>query len=139
MLMKNSFLFCLVLPLLLCATSLMAADRRSEVETVLREYERAYNAHDAKALADVYTEDGVFLPPDTPVKGRATLAEYWKTHMGDGLVLKLSEFELGEKVGWAAGTWSLNGAGGGNFVITLRREKSRWLIAVDTYNSASPK
>ncbi len=35
---------------------------RSAIEKTLRAYEEAYNRRDAKALAAVYTPDGLLLP-----------------------------------------------------------------------------
>ena len=128
---------------LICALSLtiwsgpaFAANRCREVTTLLQEYERAYNAGDAQAVANLYTEDGLLLPQGTPVKGRAAISEYWKTHMGKGLKLVVTECELGRETGWGAGTWKI-GESGGNFLIALRREKGHWRLAADTYNEPS--
>jgi uncharacterized protein (TIGR02246 family) len=45
-------------------------------------FQRAFEDQDARALADLYTEDGRVLPPASPpVEGRAAIAAFWAEQM----------------------------------------------------------
>lgn len=115
---------------------------RSEIEGVLRAYEAAYNAHDARALAAVHCVDGRYAPASGPlIEGRAALEEYWSRSAAQGLGLELLAYETQGNIGWALGSWQFpakEGARpfGGRFLLALRREDGRWRIAVDINNDA---
>lgn len=115
---------------------------RAEIDGLLRRYQQAYNAHDAKALAEVYTEDGIFQSPrGEVVRGRNALADYWSGRMGSNLVLTPDAFDSDGHAGFAAGTWQLDatdgGRHGGRFAVGLRRGPDGvWRMSFDTYHDA---
>jgi uncharacterized protein (TIGR02246 family) len=46
-----------------------------------RQYEAAYNSGDASALAALFTEDAVLMPPDAPASmGREGVKRYYQTY-----------------------------------------------------------
>ncbi len=48
----------------------------------------AFNSGDGEALAALYTEDAVLLPPASErIQGRADIAAYWQGAMDTGLIL----------------------------------------------------
>jgi ketosteroid isomerase-like protein len=119
-----------------------SSSERAQVEQVLRAYEDAYNARDARALAAVHAEDGAYVTAEgDPIRGRAALEQFWAEHAGMDLVLVLEAFDLDSELGWATGTWgSASESGppkhGGRFVLALRREGGEWKIALDINNEA---
>lgn len=115
---------------------------RSEIEGVLLAYEAAYNAHDARALAQVHCTDGCYAPASRPlIEGHAALEEYWSGVAARDLDLELHSYDTRGDIGWALGSWQFpakEGARpiGGRFLLALRREGGRWRIAVDINNAA---
>lgn len=109
-----------------------------ELDRVLRDYERAWQARDAAGLAALFTEDGFVLSNGRPpVRGRAAIREAYATS-GGALSLRALAFATEGKTGYIVG-----GFGGrpgepdsGKFVLVLRRgDDGRWLIAADMDNS----
>lgn len=109
-----------------------------ELDRVLRDYERAWRARDAAALAALFTEDGFVLSNGRPpVRGRAAIRDAYATG-GGPLVLRALAFATEGKVGYVIGAFG--GQAGetdsGKFVLALRRgDDGRWLIAADMDNS----
>ena len=55
-----------------------AARELSDAEAFVEQYLSAFNAADPVALASLYTEDGIVLPPTGgPVRGRAAIEKFW--------------------------------------------------------------
>jgi ketosteroid isomerase-like protein len=105
---------------------------------VLTEYETAWRARDAKALAALFTEDGYVLPGGrSPVRGRAAIERHY-TGQGGPLALRPFAFATEGSVGYILGGYA--GQTGeediGKFTLTLRRDEAgRWLIVSDMDNS----
>lgn len=58
------------------AVSLTSAKAAIEARNV--DFKTFFAAKDAEALADLYTEDGMLIPPDAPnAVGREAIAAYW--------------------------------------------------------------
>lgn len=134
----------LALCLVLCAASASAQDLPAVSEPsielppalarVLRDYERAWTAKDAAALARLFAEDGYVLPNGgITVKGRAAIQRHY-TGSGGPLVLRAFAFAAEGTVGYILGGYA-NAAGApdlGKFTLTLRRDAGgRWLIVSD--------
>jgi ketosteroid isomerase-like protein len=109
-----------------------------ELDRVLRDYERAWQARDAAALAALFTEDGFVLSSgQPPVRGRAAIRERYATS-GGPLALRALAFATEGKTGYIIGAFG--GKPGepdsGKFVLALHRgADGRWLIAADMDNS----
>lgn len=108
------------------------------LDRVLRDYERAWQARDANALAELFTEDGFVLSNGrAPVKGRAAIRAAYADG-GGPLALRALAHEAQGSVGYIIGAY---GPGGGTtdtgkFVLALRKGgDGRWLIAADIDNS----
>lgn len=108
-----------------------------ELDRVLRDYEKAWRAHDAKALADLFTDDGFVLSPGSPPEhGRAAIARHY-TGAGGGLYLRAFGFAVDGRIGWIVGGFAhAEGApDDGKFTLTLRRgDDGRWRITSDMDN-----
>lgn len=112
-----------------------------ELDRVLRDYEKAWQAHDAGALAELFTEDGfVMASSRTPVRGRAAIRAAY-ANSGGQLSLRALAFSTAGDAGFIIGAFgrSPGSADTGKFVLALRRgDGGRWLIMADMDNSNRP-
>jgi ketosteroid isomerase-like protein len=108
-----------------------------ELDRVLRDYEKAWRAHDAKALADLFSEDGFVLSPGSPpVRGRAAIARHY-ADAGGGLYLRAFGFAVEGRIAWIVGGFAHaeGAAEDGKFTLTLRcGDDGRWRISSDMDN-----
>lgn len=108
-----------------------------ELDRVLRDYERAWQAKDAAALAALFAEDGFALPSGRPpLRGRDAIRAGYADG-GGPLSLRALAFATEGPVGYIVGAYG-PGAGepdSGKFVLALRRTGERWSIAADIDNS----
>jgi ketosteroid isomerase-like protein len=121
-----------------------ARDRQPSVELppalarVLTDYETAWSARDAKALAALFAEDGYVLPGGrSPVKGRAEIERHY-TGQGGPLALRAFAFATEGSVGYILGGYARQKGEEdiGKFTLTLRRDEGgRWLIVSDMDSS----
>ena len=109
-----------------------------EIARVLTDYETAWRARDAPALARLFAEDGFVLPGGRPpVRGRVAIQQHY-TGQGGPLSLRAIAFATDGSVGYIIGGYS--GQEGrpddGKFTLTLRKgSDGRWLIFSDMDNS----
>ncbi len=110
------------------------------LDRVLRDYERGWRARDAAALAGLFTEDGFVLSNGRPpVRGRAAIRVAY-ADSGGPLALRAFAYSTDGSVGYIVGAFA-RAAGEpdmGKFVLALRREGGRWLIAADMDNGNAP-
>jgi len=113
-----------------------------ELDRVLRDYERAWAAKDARALADLFAEDGFVLSDGRPpVRGREAIRKAY-SNAGGPLWLRSLGHATDGAVGYILGVYTHKPDGplAGKFVLTLRRhEGGPWLIAADMDNSIAPE
>lgn len=109
-----------------------------ELDRVLRDYEQAWQAKDADALARLFTEDGfVMSNGKPPVRGTAAIRSAY-TGMGGPLALRAFDYAVDGSVGYIIGAYaeSPKAADSGKFILALRKDgKGRWLIAADIDNT----
>ena len=111
----------------------------AELDRVLRDYERAWQARDAAGLAALFAEDGFVLGNGRPpASGRAAIREAY-TGAGGPLSLRALAYAAQDSVGYIIGAF-VSAAGSpdqGKFVLALRRPNGRgpWLIAADIDNT----
>jgi ketosteroid isomerase-like protein len=110
----------------------------SELDRVLRDYERAWRTSDVPALVALFTEDGFVLQPGhPPVRGRAALAERYAGQGGGALRLRALAYATADTVGYIIGAYGYGDdpKDVGKFTLTLRRASAgRWLIVSDMDN-----
>ena len=135
-----------VLFLSLIAGALMAADQPSrlpsvtlppQLDRVLRDYEQAWRAKDAAALAALFTEDGFVLSNGKgPVRGRAAIREAYADG-GGPLSLRALAYSISGSTGYIIGAYGGDAAtDDGKFILALRRGPGKkWFIAADMDNS----
>ena len=125
------------------------------VETAIRaiadQYVKATLAGDAKAVAALYTDDAVEMPPNVPpVKGRAALEQFYAKQFAAGKIAKFSlnhlETHGSGDSGYDVGTYTqtLTPAKGnamndrGKYVVILKRVAGAWKVGYAIYNSDNP-
>ena len=119
------------------APSLPSVTLPPELARVLTDYEKAWRAHDAAALAVLFAEDGFVLASGAlPVRGRPAIAKAYANAGGD-LVLRAFAFATEDSVGYIVGGFSRKEGQPdvGKFTLTLRRGgDGRWFIVSDMDN-----
>lgn len=112
------------------------------LDRVLRDYERAWSARDAAALADLFTEDGFVLAQQRPaVRGRGAIREAYRDAGGSALSLRALAFHQEGSLAVILGAYAH--APGvpdqGKFTLTLRLgPDGRWRIFSDMDNGVAP-
>lgn len=115
-----------------------------ELDRVLRDYERAWRARDAAALASLFAEDGFALQNNgPPIRGRPAIRAAYGNQGGDPLRLRALAFAEGDSIGYIIGAYGYGDTPSdkGKFTLVLRRARGEpWLIVSDMDNpNASPQ
>ena len=112
-----------------------------ELARVLTDYETAWRARDAAALARLFAEDGFVMSNNQPpVRGRAAIEQRY-TGSGGPLFLRAFAYATDGKTGYILGGFTnrQGGADIGKFTLTLSRgADGRWLIFSDMDNGNRP-
>lgn len=125
-------------------TELSSVALPAELDRVLRDYERAWRAGDAAALASLFAEDGFVLQGNRPpVRGRPAIQAAYEGQGGGPLRLRPLAFSAGDTTGYIIGAYGYGDGLGdtGKFTLTLHRAPGKpWLIFSDMDNlNAMPK
>ncbi len=120
-------------------TSLPSITMPPELERVLRDYERAWQAGDEAGLAALFTPDGLVPTRSGWVRGTTAIQATYANSRGP-LQLRALAFAAGDTIGYIVGAYGYGDAPGvpdtGKFVLALRRAAGgAWLIAADLDNS----
>jgi ketosteroid isomerase-like protein len=116
---------------------LPSVDLPPELARVLRDYEKAWQARDAAALAELFAEDGfVMASSKPPVRGRDAIRKAYASS-GGALALRALAYATEGSVGYIIGAFggSAGGPDSGKFILALKNENGRWLIAADIDNA----
>lgn len=112
-----------------------------DLERVLRDYERAWQARDADGLATLFSPNGFVLSNHRPpVRGREAIRSAY-AGAGGPLYLRPVSFATEGSVGFIVGSYGHDpsSAETGKFVLALERQVGGpWLIAADIENGSSP-
>jgi uncharacterized protein (TIGR02246 family) len=121
------------------------------IRAIADQYVKATLAGDAKAIAALYTDDAVEMPPNAPlVKGKAALEQYYQKQFAAGKISKFSLNHLETRgagdSGYDVGTYTQTIAPGkgaamndsGKYVVILKRVGGAWKVAYAIYNSDNP-
>jgi uncharacterized protein (TIGR02246 family) len=128
-----------------------AATVDAAIKAIADQYVKATLAGDAKAIAALYTEDAVEMPPNQPpVKGRTALLQFYEKQLAG---VKFSIFALEHletravgDTGYDVGTYrqTITPPKGpafddtGKYVVLLKRVGGSWKVAYAIYNSDMP-
>lgn len=109
----------------------------ADLARVLSDYERAWQARDATALADLFDENGFVLSPGTPpARGRETIRRRYG-RSGGPLALRAFAWGTDGSIGYVLGGYASERGkpDSGKFTLTLRRAPDgRWRILSDMDN-----
>ena len=133
----------------LAAPHLARADH-DDTDKLLDQYLRAYNNGDPAAMAELYTEDALFLPHERSiVRGRKGVQDFWRRRIlsdhlrqaGRPLLIKTLGENIGSDVGYVVGAFERrDGETGINFALGIKRDdKGEWRIAAEVWNSTELK
>jgi len=121
-----------------------ATGSRQAIEAAVRQYVTASNRGDAEALARLYTEDAVLLPPEhEPVQGREAIGEFWRQGTDEGLEVTTLTVEVDGDLGYLVGRYHLPStteepADSGKYVMCLKRQPDgSWKLTADIWNRSS--
>jgi len=124
------------------STQLPGAALPPDLDRVLRDYERAWRAGDAAALASLFAEDGFVLQSNRPpLRGRPAIQAAYEGQGGGPLRLRALAFATGDTVGHIIGAYGYGNTPGdtGKFTLTLRRSPNEpWQIFSDMDNPNAP-
>lgn len=144
----------------LCSVPLIALQTGSQparaandpaIIAVADQYVKATLAGDAKAIAALYTDDAVEMPPNAPVvKGRAAIQQLYEMNFKGAKLNSFSITHLESRAtgdtGYDIGTYtqSVTPTGGtamkdtGKYTVILKRIGGSWKLAYAIYNSDLP-
>ena len=111
-----------------------------ELDRVLRDYERAWQAGDAAALASLFTTDGFVLSNGKPaVRGHDAIRTAYQG-AGGTLRLRALAYAVQDSLGYIIGGYGYGSDSTvldtGKFILALRRGSgNHWLIAGDIDNT----
>jgi uncharacterized protein (TIGR02246 family) len=150
----------LTVVLSLCSVPLIALQTGSKpaggandpaIIAVADQYVKATLAGDAKAVAALYTDDAVEMPPNEPAaKGRAAIQQLYERNFKaakiSGFTLTHVESRSSGDTGYDIGSYvqSITPTGGtamkdtGKYVVILKRIGGSWKVAYAIYNSDLP-
>ena len=116
----------------------------ADLDRVIRDYENAWRAGDAAALASLFAKDGLVLQSSRPpARGRATIQAAYDGQGGGPLRLRAFAFAAGDTIAYIMGGYGYGNKPGdtGKFTLTLRRAPGEpWLIYSDMDNlNAAPQ
>ena len=120
-------------------TQLPSIDLPPQIARVLRDYEKAWQARDAGALAKLFTDDGFVLASGRkPVRGRSAVESAYKG-AGGPLFLRAMAYSVSDDTGYIIGGYRgrEDQPDEGKFILAIRLVDGKWLIAADIDNSNS--
>jgi uncharacterized protein (TIGR02246 family) len=123
------------------------------IRAVADAYVKASLAGDAKAIAALYADDAVEMPPNEPmVKGRTAIEQFYQKLFGSGTkmatfsITHLESTAVGDS-GYDVGTYQQSVApkgatapvkDSGKYTVILKRSAGAWKVAYAIYNSDLP-
>jgi len=128
------------------ATYDSAADE-ALVGEISKAWTAGYNAGDADAVANLYTEDAVVMPPGTPsLVGREAIRNFIASDAAAskaaGLTFNVSSSSMGvtPDLAWEHGTFTITDVSGatvdaGKYLSIFQKKDGKWMLYRDTWNS----
>lgn len=119
-------------------------ETRRAITAATAQYVEASRGGDAHALAGLYEEHALLLPPDDEVvEGRDAIEAYWRRGLEDGLEVHAMRVEASGPVAYSIGRWSLpatadEAADSGKLVLCWKRVDGAWKLTADIWNGSAP-
>jgi ketosteroid isomerase-like protein len=133
----------LVLAVAATACAPQAADQSAELMVAARQFQDGFDARDADAIAAVYAEDCVLMPPNSELgSGRAFVKAVFGGMIDAGLTGTTSTIGAAAAgdVGYHAGTYTVTTPDGsvvdkGKFLEGWKKVNGEWKMTHDIFNS----
>jgi uncharacterized protein (TIGR02246 family) len=87
-------------------------DACRQVAIAIRDFENAFNKHDAASIASFFAEDAVLLPEGPMLSGRDAIQKFYADALDaglTGLVFNVKETHILSDVAWSIGDWHVDG------------------------------
>ena len=138
---------------MLCLSGPAAADAaeridyRVQIDAANRKVHETLATRDPAAIANLYTVDGMVLPPrQESVRGRDAIRKFWEASLAGGdaeMTIATVEVEGREDTAYEVGTYVFRAPDGrvldhGKFIVIWRLVESEWKLHRDIYNSSVP-
>jgi uncharacterized protein (TIGR02246 family) len=129
------------------APSVHAAEPRTEIEAVDKQWEAAVSRGDAAAIAALYTATGQLLPSNSEVvTGRAAIQKFWQGFLDSGIraaTLRTLEVEAHGDSAHEVGEYEVRDQAGkvldrGKYIVIWKREGTSWRLHRDIWTSSQP-
>ena len=148
--MKAAGTICTIALAVFCLES-SAADTAKDVAALQaadQNWAKAYNSGNADAVASLYDEQAVLLPPGAPgVNGRAAIKAFFAKDTAEsqkaGVIFTLGPKPAGGvsgDMGWQSGTYAVKDKSGkavetGKYLSVSMKKDGKWLYVRDTWNA----
>mgnify|MGYP001501966954 CR=1 FL=1 len=118
---------------------------RKAIEEANAAFAAAFNKRDAKAIAQMYTDNGQLFPPHQQViEGRPAIEAFWNATMSAGITsveLRTAEIESFGDAIVESGRSTLRGPGDmvverGKYLVLWKRVAGKWKLHRDCWNSS---
>ncbi len=126
------------------APSSSPVDATAAIAEQNNKFGAAVAAKDSAAIAALYTEDAILLPPNAPaVNGRDAIQAYWQAFLDSGVTngtLKSSEIVNTDTDATEVGTWTITAPDGtvadnGKYIVWWKKKADGWYFYRDIFNS----
>ena len=133
--------------LLLCGCAASHYDATEEIKRSNEGFIAAFNAHDADAMAEVYTPNGKLFPPNSPaVEGREAISNFWKGVFEMGIAkatLTTHQAEGHDDTAIEEGSYMLydsqnNVLDEGKYIVVWKKQNGKWHYHKDIWNTSKP-
>lgn len=118
------------------------SDARRSIEHTVADYVNATNRGDARALAELYADDAILLPPDDSlVRGRSGIREFWSRGLEGGLSMETVRLEVHGEAALLVARYSLaatadESADSGKCAMSFARQHDgSWKLTADIWNN----
>ena len=117
----------------------------SEIERANQKFMETFRSGDAAAMAALYTEDGMVLPPNKDfVEGRQQIQNFWQGVMDMGvksIELQIQEVEQLGDTAYEVSRATLSLDNGqvidhSKYVVVWKRKNGEWKLHRDIFNSS---
>lgn len=122
-------------------------DIREAIANANKDFMVNFNRGDAAGMADLYTDDGQVLPPNSDfVIGKEAIQAFWQALMDMGIKeakLDIVEVEEQDDLAVEVSKYTLQGEEGqvldqGKYIVIWKREDGQWKLHRDIFNSSLP-
>lgn len=128
------------------STTMSGAEIRAEIERTNEKFMEMFRQGDAEGIAELYTQDGMVLPPNSDIiEGKQQIKDFWKTAidmMGiKSVQLQTQEVEPQNNMAYERGRAMIYGEGDqeiddSKYIVIWKRENGTWKLHRDIFNSS---